>query len=338
MLVIILKPFSLFIAGLRGTSILINTWIEMLSDAIYFGINLFWRFVFWTLSVVTLPVRALLALRREKQLHEQLCELQDRLDSLAWDRKELQEHLQIALKEQETLETVLGELEDEHDAAIHKIKLLEAELRGLKDENLRLKEAYGKSQWDTDSRVDATYDCGKKRKDGISLWKFNHCNGGVSLTDVLMHKDTLKDENKGTFDACDFFKNDGTSMMHRVTPGVIERSVLDNIHGERMEVAFSQSLFSTVLSLLVGMTIWEAQDPCIPLVTALFMVVCMSLKSVVQLFTTIKNTPASDAVALLSLNCFLLGTLAYPTLPIVARLSAPLFSKSLGRALGWFWF
>nr|GEV05520.1 golgin subfamily A member like [Tanacetum cinerariifolium] len=318
MLVILLKPFTLFkiscMAGLRGIAIVINTWVEILIASIFFNVNVFWRFVLWTVSLITLPVRAVAALRREKQLQAQVGELQDRVESLAWDRKELQEHIRIAINEHEVMEMMLVELEEEHDEALHKIKLLETELQDLKDENLQVKEVHGKLQWDIDTRVGAGYgyEYGQKLKDakvsnpedGVSLWKSDH----YMVTDILMHKDRK-------FDA-------------HIIPGVMNRSqCTDNALGVRREVAFSQSLFSAVLSLLVGIIIWESQDPCMPLVTALFMVVGMSLRSVVQFFSTIKNKQASDAVALLSLNWFILGTLTYPTLPRVARLTVLFFTK-----------
>ncbi|KAI3787170.1 hypothetical protein L1987_41435 [Smallanthus sonchifolius] len=327
MLFLVTKAFSLFKSVVRGTSIVINTWVEILCAVIYFNIIIFWRFVVWFLSLITLPARALAALHRDKQLQAQLCDLQDRLDSLAWDRKELQEHIRVALEEQEMMEMMLGELEEEHDEAIHKITLLETELQDLKDENHRLKEVHGKSQWDTDSQVGAGYGYGygygygqKHNKDGISPWKSDH----YKVTDILLHKDAFNDVNKGKFDAHESAKND---LVRQFINGSV---CLDNIFGQRREVAVSQSLFSAMLSLLVGMVIWEAQEPCMPLVTALFMVVGMSLKSVVQFFSTIKNKPASDAVALLSLNWFILGTLVYPTLPRVAHISAPFFNKSFG--------
>ncbi|XP_071693842.1 uncharacterized protein [Rutidosis leptorrhynchoides] len=312
MLVLIMKPFSVLklcvMASVRAICVVINTWVELMSASIYFNVSIFWKFVLWTVSLITIPVRAVVALRREKQLLAQFSELQDRLDSVAWDKKELEEYIRVAIKELEMTEIMLGELEDEHDEAIHKIEHLETELQGVKDENLRLKEVHGKSQWDAGTRVDTAFDYGQKGKDGITLWKSDHYKG---LADVLMRK-------------------------HQIVPGVVNKSVYsDSILDERREVVFSQSLFSAILSVLVGMIIWEAQDPCMPLVTALFMVVGMSLKSVVQFFFTIKNKPASDAVALLSLNWFILGTLSYPTLPKVAQLAAPFFTKLLG---GWFWF
>ncbi|KAI3694316.1 hypothetical protein L1987_77280 [Smallanthus sonchifolius] len=309
------------------------------------------------------------------QLQAKLNQLQHRLDSLAWDRKELLEHIRVALEEQEMMEMMLDELEEDHDEAIHKIKLLETKLQDLKDENHRLKEVHGKSQWDTDTQVGAGNGYGQKHnkdgmlpwksdhykvtdillhkdafndvnkgkfgagngygqkhnKDGMLPWKsdhykvtdillhkdaFNDVNKGkfgagygygqkhnkdgmlpwksdhYKVTDILLHKDAFNDVNKGKFDAHESAKSD---LVHQFINGSV---CLDNISGQRREVAVSQSLFSAMLSLLVGMVIWEAQEPCMPLVTALFMVVGMSLKSVVQFFSTIKNKPASDAVAL----------------------------------------
>nr|GEY52829.1 zinc finger, RING/FYVE/PHD-type [Tanacetum cinerariifolium] len=155
----------------------------------------------------------------------------------------------------------------------------------FKDEKLQLKEVHKKSQWDIDTQVGAGngYDYGQNLtdakvsnpKDEVSLWRFDH----FKVTDILMHKDRK-------FDAHDYVKNDGATLMHQII-------LFDNVLGVQREVAFSQSLFSAVLSLLVGMIIWEAQEPCMPLVTALLIVVGMSLRSVVQFFSTIKNKLAS---------------------------------------------
>ncbi|GKD79364.1 hypothetical protein Tco_1341985 [Tanacetum coccineum] len=195
----------------------------------------------------------------------QVDELQDRVGSLACDRKELQEHIRIAIKEHEVMEMMLFEFEEEHDEALYKIILLETELQDLKDEKLQLKEVHGKSQWDIDTQVGAVYgyDYGQNLKDAkvsnpkdeVSMWRSDH----FKVTDILMHKDRK-------FDAHDYVKNDGATLMHQII-------LFDNVLGVQREVAFSQSLFSAVLSILVGMIIWEAQDPCMPLVAALFLVV-----------------------------------------------------------------
>lgn len=55
--------------------------------------------------------------------------MQIELENLAWDRKELQEHLQTAIKEQKMMELILTELEEEHDKVIAKIELLVGEVK-----------------------------------------------------------------------------------------------------------------------------------------------------------------------------------------------------------------
>ncbi|XP_011072779.1 uncharacterized protein LOC105157862 isoform X2 [Sesamum indicum] len=100
-------------------------------------------------------------------------------------------------------------------------------------------------------------------------------------------------------------------------------------------VAISRSLFSGALSLVVGIVVWEAQDPCTPLVVALFGVVTISLMSVVPLLNPVEK-PTSEAVVLLSFNWFLLGTLACPMLPRIGRVLARLGWSFLGQTLEWF--
>lgn len=63
------------------------------------------------------------------ELHLQ--NMQIELENLAWDRKQLQQHLQTAIKEHKMMELILAELEEEHDKAIAKIELLEGEVKIL---------------------------------------------------------------------------------------------------------------------------------------------------------------------------------------------------------------
>lgn len=150
---------------------------------------------------------------------------------------------------------------------------------------------------------------------------------GIIFEDLMMHKDGWETEGKSEAELFNFWKTacKARGSTHSPSHCIIARNLdMNEGVGQRREVAISQSLFSAVLSLLVGIIIWEAEDPCMPLVVALFAVVGMSLKSVVQFFSTIRNKPASDAIALLSFNWFILGTLTYPTLPRVARVFAPL--------------
>lgn len=54
--------------------------------------------------------------------------MQIELENLEWDRKELQEHLIAAIKEQRMMELILAELEEEHDNAVGKIDRLVSEV------------------------------------------------------------------------------------------------------------------------------------------------------------------------------------------------------------------
>ena len=55
-------------------------------------------------------------------------DLQIELENLMWNRKELEDRLQMAIKERRMMETMLAEVEDEQDEAIIKIEMLEREV------------------------------------------------------------------------------------------------------------------------------------------------------------------------------------------------------------------
>lgn len=208
----------------------------------------------------------------------------------------------------------------------------------LKNENLWLKEIQGKGYWSIRSPDDKGNGQNTSVSDnygipyGISSLKSSYNASGIFLQDLTMPKDTWGDESKRKTDIINFLKTRSKSSEI-----IARHSDTNEVLDQRREVALSQSLFSAVLSLLVGMIVWEAGDPCMPLVVALFTVVGMSLKSVVQFFFTIKNKPASDAVALLSFNFFILGMLTYPALPRVATLLAPLALRLVDQTVNWFW-
>jgi hypothetical protein len=65
------------------------------------------------------------------QLGLYLHDMRIELENLLWDRKELQEHLQTAIKECKMMELILAELEEEHDKAISKLEQLEGEVQIL---------------------------------------------------------------------------------------------------------------------------------------------------------------------------------------------------------------
>ncbi|XP_021647830.2 uncharacterized protein LOC110640696 isoform X2 [Hevea brasiliensis] len=333
------KPFSIckwvFIFALKTMFIVIHTWVELLVSSISFHLNMFRKAMIWMIALISLPEQVLTALQRERLLQEHLHEMRIELDSLVWDRKELQHQLRTASKECRILESMLAEVEEENCAVISRIELLERE--DLKVENLQLKEILGQDRWSikgSDS-ADNVQNIGidNTEKHGISD-KSQSCDkgSGIIFEDLMMHKEAWEGEGKREAELFNFWKNEckARGSIHSFSHCIISRSLdMNEGVGQRRDVALSQSLFSAVLSLLVGIIIWEAEDPCMPLVVALFAVVGMSLKSVVQFFSTIRNKPASDAVALLSFNWFILGTLTYPTLPRVARVLAPLTASFL---------
>uniref|UniRef100_A0A5B7B511 Uncharacterized protein n=1 Tax=Davidia involucrata TaxID=16924 RepID=A0A5B7B511_DAVIN len=347
-IILVTKPFSLVklscLFGLRCICTVIQTWVELLSASIFFHVNIFWRFIIWTVALISLPVRVLTALQRERLLEMHLHEMRIELENLMWGRKELEERLQMAIKEYRMMEVMLAELEEEHEQAIVKIELLERELQDVKDKNLQLKEIQGKEHWSFKGQDDTGNDHNTGVGEnygfpyGIPSWRSSYDRRSVILQDLLMHKDAWEDESRSKTELSDFMRTGlkSSGPIHSFMPGIISKNLdMNEVLDQRREVALSQSLFSAVLSLLVGMIIWEAEDPCMPLVVALFIVVGISLKSVVQFFSTIKNKPASHAVALLSLNWFILGTLTYPTLPRVACMLTPLAISFLERTVCW---
>ncbi|KAI8547167.1 hypothetical protein RHMOL_Rhmol07G0174200 [Rhododendron molle] len=280
----------------------------------------------------------------ELQIH--LHELQIELENLVWNRKHLEERLHMAIKECRMMEAMLEEVEDEHDEAIVKIELLERQ--GIKEENLQLKEIQGKGRWSLASQDDAgkgnDHDSAVAEKCisyGIQSFKSSSNGSSTIIQDVQKHKDSWEDDGKTKTELLGFVRTEtkASGDTHEVRPGLISRSLyMNEVLVQQREIAILQSLFSAVLSLIVGMIIWEAEDPCMPLVVALFTVVGMSLKSVIQFFSTINNKPVSDAVALLSFNCFILGTLTYPVLPRIAHMSTPMALSFLEQSANWLGF
>ncbi|KAL5550044.1 hypothetical protein UlMin_000220 [Ulmus minor] len=339
---LVIKPFTLFklacLLCLRTAFIFIITWADLVKATISLYLNILWKMIMWTVSLITLPLRVVNAVRKEKQLELHLHEMQIELENLVWDRKELQQHLQTAIKEHKMMEIILAELEDDHDKAISKIELLQSELQVLKNENLLQREAQGKGYWRSRGKTgdsDEGFSDNYGMNYGIPSWKPGYDDeSSIILQELLMQPDKWGDEGKAKTKLLKLLKPElkSSGQINPVISEFICRNLDTNeVRDERRGAAITQSLFSAVLSLLVGIIVFEAEDPCMPLVVALFTVVGMSLKSVVDFFSTIKNKPASDAVALLSFNWFILGTLTYPTLPRVARMLTPLASSLAER-------
>ncbi|XP_019420460.1 PREDICTED: uncharacterized protein LOC109330652 isoform X4 [Lupinus angustifolius] len=277
-----------------------------------------------------------------RELEQKLHQMHYKLESLIWDRKKLQEWFQMAVKECKMMELLFAELEEEHDMAIEKIKKLERKLQDQINENLRLKETQGKAYWCSEDQNDtySVQNIGDSSYNHPAMQCKSSYNGSeISLQDVLMHKDNWEVDNKTRTEMLKLLKTGPKSgSVPQVKTEMISNDVVKmrEVLDQRRDIALSRSLFSAVMSLIVGVTIWEAEDPCMPLVVALFAVVGMSLKSVVQFFSTIKNKPASDVVALLSFNWFILGTLTYPSLPRVAQMLAPLLLRVMDQNMSRF--
>jgi len=206
---------------------------------------------------------------------------------------------------------------------------------------LRLNEVQGKGMWDyktRDENISGVHEgipIGSNY--GVPSWSTGFKGSEMILPDIPTPGDSWGDVDKVKSQEQSTFKPPLTPYQY--SPQKLSRdSIIEEILERQRVVALSRSLFSSIMSLIVGMIIWEAEDPCMPLVAALFIVVGMSLSSVVQFFSTIKNKPASDAVALLSINWFILGTLTSPSLPRVARMLAPQVIRLADRLVIWLGF
>nr|XP_018633487.1 uncharacterized protein LOC104117232 isoform X3 [Nicotiana tomentosiformis] len=266
--IVLIKPLSLLkltcFFGVRTICIVIQTWTELLRAAMGFHASLLWRLIIWAIAILSLPIRSLTALQRERMLQD------------------------------------------------------------LKAQNQRLNESHGKALW---GHRDHVYIGNGQILHGdgnaIPSWRSSGIES-MTIDHERMQEDALEDKSKSeTTLNRDFMGARSYQYVKPCIPTTSEDVDTSSVLHQRRELAFTQTLFSAILSLLVRTIVWKAEDACMPLVLAIFTVVGMSLWSVVQFFSTIKNRPASDAVALLSFNWFLLGTLTYPTLPRITPLFAP---------------
>ncbi|KAL0327677.1 UNVERIFIED_CONTAM: hypothetical protein Sangu_1845700 [Sesamum angustifolium] len=214
------------------------------------------------------------------------------------------------------METMLMELEEEHDEAIIRIELLDGEVQDLKDEIQHLKEVHGKTLWSYEARGDDVCD-----------------DSNITCTDNVGTISSRPDCNKNILcndEAQDVLK--AGSKVYGLSQPYVRYTISNESEtlAEQRGGCYIRSLFSGALSLVVGIVVWEAQNPCTPLVVALFSVVTMSLMSVVPLLTPVEK-PTLEAVALLSFNWFLLGTLACPMLPRIGCVLARLGWSFLGQ-------
>lgn len=274
-----------------------------------------WRNLFWlcfniyltlwsgigslSMKMLVLPIRIYNAMQKEDMMEIEMQEIQKLYMESEHRVRELEGELEQVLDDCKQYKDLLEDAETQNKAILKKYQLLQLRVLELEDESDHLKahkERVLKGVHEGESEL-------LQKKDMRNSFHLNgHING-----DQLLDKHT----------------QDLTGKI------ILAHNMLVNNRAryEGRGAALSSSMFSFFLSLLVGAIAWQAQDPCIPLVVAVFMVVCMSLKTVAQFLLSIYNGPGFDAVALLSFNWFILGTLAYPVLPRLAQTVAPIGAK-----------
>lgn len=227
-------------------------------------------------------------IRREKQLEAQIHRMQMHNSESEQRNKDLKHKLELTVLDRKRVKEFLKQAKSEQKVIIEKYQLLQVRVLKLEEQIVALKAQ--------ENRMSKAFHDSKKI---FSQEKDVHCvlPGGLHLP-------------KSSID-----------QMER--PRFVNQAAT---HEERGVVLHS-SMFSILLSLLVGIIIWHSEDPCIPLVLALFIVVCLSLKTVMRFFLSIDYKPGLDALALLSFNWFILGTVAYPSLPRIAQVMAPTATK-----------
>lgn len=70
--IVLIKPLSLLkltcFFGVRTICIVIQTWTELLRAAMGFHASLLWRLIIWAIAILSLPIRSLTALQRERMV------------------------------------------------------------------------------------------------------------------------------------------------------------------------------------------------------------------------------------------------------------------------------
>ena len=214
------------------------------------------------------------------------------------------------------------------------------QLKNLEAENNQLKEVQGKAFWCSGSKDEGQISQTVKnaRKFWIPLLRSHYKGNGVK-GDNMRCRDKWKDGkgSKSEMSGASKVLSEACGLIHPSFQDTMTPNFrMDNVLEQRRQEALSHSFFSAVWSLLVGMIVWEAREPCMPLVLALFVVVIMSLMCVLRFFSTIKNKHAVVAVALLSLNCFMLGMVTCPMLPVFADALAPFVFHASQKMVTWF--
>lgn len=72
LILLVLRPFSILmqpcLLGIRIALIVIYTWMELITTAISFPLNITLRIITWTFGLISLPARVLNVFQRERQV------------------------------------------------------------------------------------------------------------------------------------------------------------------------------------------------------------------------------------------------------------------------------
>ncbi|KAF5201633.1 Coiled-coil protein [Thalictrum thalictroides] len=129
---LVAQPFSLIkvvcMFGVRSVFLVTYIWLQLVRGIINVHVDLVWKIIVWTFAFVSLPVRILTALHRERLLEMHIQQMQVEVENLAWDKRQLDERLQMIIKDCRIMGSIISELEEEQEKAIDKIALLENEV------------------------------------------------------------------------------------------------------------------------------------------------------------------------------------------------------------------
>ncbi|KAG0560030.1 hypothetical protein KC19_10G148800 [Ceratodon purpureus] len=301
-----------------------------------------WRQLFWLVlhlyvSVCTIVLNRIAgaylrcmevvtAYRRERELVVRLDSVRRDYDDLKSRNSELEKKLDAYTRDRQRILETLDLVTDDKKKAMETVRFLKKKVQDLEfviQQFAEIEEVQRRGLANTVATLTAATKLHAKER------SFEKQDSWSKLS--LEHNKPLEAKDYASKTAPDvLIKNsylESDEMWSLMTSGVPSSKHLDVkdlevplIVEDDQGVAFISSVFSALMSTLVAMIAWEAKDPCTPLVVALFIVVGMSMANVVRFFNKIQTHQGFLAVGLLSLNWFMLGTLAHPALPYLGKM------------------
>ncbi|KAL3700600.1 hypothetical protein R1sor_018622 [Riccia sorocarpa] len=272
-----------------------------------------WTTVFaWVIRLIQAPAALLTAPVRVRKVSSELSQLQAKYQGLQIVNRDLERKYKLALHEHRQIQLKL------QAQVISEVNKATEKCRPLKSRIKELEEQYDKLQ-DSQRKPSLTLDPPEK--------------------DVLIdfHSKSLVPETSPNGHTRKHSPRYSPKPIDEAATHIVPSKFARHLHHEKslvlMErqsrgVAFMSSLFSAALSVIVALIAWQAQDPCFPLVFALFTVVGMSCANVIRFLSGVSQRLELDAMVLVGFNSFILGTLATQFLPYFAP-----------RVMGiWWWF